>query len=219
MFLKTRSVPPEWVQKQHELAGRVKFEPFASVPRFVAGADIAFGPTGKEAVAVAIVWDRESRQIVEQQLARRPLEYPYVPGFLSFREGPALEDAIGKLKHPWEVICFDGQGLAHPRRCGLATHMGVTLNRPAIGCAKSRLIGTYNEPSEIQGSSSPLMDKQEQIGVVLRTRAKVNPMFISVGHKMDLESAVRIVMVCVTQYRLPEPTRQADILTKRYRLP
>jgi deoxyribonuclease V len=204
--------------KQRELAAGVTMVPFEGLPRYVAGADIAFSPTGTEAVAVAIVWDREGQQIVEQHVARRAVEVPYIPGFLSFREGPALMDAIGKLKHSWEVICFDGQGIAHPRKCGLATHMGVTLDRPAIGCGKSRLFGTYEEPAIEAGSYSPLMNKGEQLGIVLRTRTKVNPLFISVGHRMDLDSARRIVLACVTKYRLPEPTRQADILTKKFRV-
>jgi deoxyribonuclease V len=218
MFLRDHAVPPEWIARQRELAAKVQFVSFEGLPRYIAGADIAFSPTGAEAVAVAIVWDRQTQQIVEQRVSRRAVEYPYIPGFLSFREGPVLLDVIGKLQHPWEVICFDGQGIAHPRKCGLAAHMGVTLGRPSIGCGKSRLCGTYEEPADEQGSYSPLMNKGEQLGIVLRTRTRVKPLFISVGHQMDIDSARRIVMACVTRYRLPEPTRQADILTKKYRV-
>lgn len=215
MFLKDHKVPEEWPIQQLELARRVRVEAFAGTPRYVAGADIAFSADGTVAVAVAVVWDCQEKRLVEQQVARRPVEYPYVPGYLSFREGPALLEVIGQLRQPWEVICFDGQGLAHPRRCGLASHMGVLLDRPAIGCGKSRLIGTFEEPAIAQGSVSPLMDGNELIGRVLRTRTGVKPIFLSVGHRMDLESATRIVMSCVTRYRIPEPTRQADILTRR----
>jgi deoxyribonuclease V len=210
-------IPPEWPAMQRELAAAVRIEPFPGIPRFIAGADIAFSPSGKEAIAVAIVWDRETNSVVEQHVARRGVDVPYIPGFLSFREGPVLLDAIGRLKHPWDVICFDGQGIAHPRKCGLATHMGVTLDRPSIGCGKSRLFGTYQEPAGEAGSESPLMNRGEQLGIVLRTRSNVNPLFISVGHRMDLDSARRIVLACTTGYRLPEPTRQADILTKKFR--
>ena len=207
----------QWKQMQEQLRSRLVVCPFAGLPRWVAGADIAFSPDGATAVAAAVVYDRECGRIVESQSACVPLVYPYVPTYLSFREAPALLAAIGKLKTPWEVICFDGQGYAHPRRCGLATHMGVTLDRPAIGVGKSRLIGTFAEPGLSAGEASALMDGAEQIGWVLRTRTGVKPIFVSLGHRMDLESAKRIVVACGGRYRIPEPTRQADILTKHYR--
>jgi deoxyribonuclease V len=119
--------------------------------------------------------------------------------------------AIGNLKHPFGVICFDGQGFAHPRRCGLATHVGVTLNRPSVGVAKSRLIGSFDDPAIPAGSASPLYDKSEQIGLVLRTKDGTRPLFVSVGHRVDLASATELVQSCLTRYRVPEPTRQADI--------
>ncbi len=134
-----------------------------------------------------------------------------MPGFLSFREGPAVLDAIGRLTQPFGAVCFDGQGYAHPRRCGLASHMAITLGVPGVGVAKSRLIGTHDEPARSAGSWTPLMDGPEQIGIVLRTRDGVRPVFVSVAHKVDLESARDLVMACCTRYRIPEPTRQADI--------
>lgn len=199
-----------WKAEQARLRERLIVQPLAQVPRFVAGADAAFSEERKKVIACAVVYDREKKEIIEIQHAIFPLEVPYVPTFLSFREGPAVIAAIRLLKHPFGVICFDGQGYAHPRRCGLATHIGVTLDLPAIGCAKSRLIGKFEEPAADAGSESPLMDKQEQIGLVLRTRAGVSPIFISVGHRMDLESAKRVVQACQLIYRIPEPTRQAD---------
>lgn len=211
-------IPPElvqqWIAQQHELAARVKVAPYRGLPRFVAGADAAFGPGGEICVAVAVVWDREKSDVVEHVVARRPVEYPYVPTFLSFREGPALQEAIAMLRHPWEVICFDGQGLAHPRGCGIATHIGVMLDRPAIGVGKSRLCGRAEEPGPEVGAWSPLVYHRREVGIVLRTRSKVKPLFISVGHRMDIDSARRIVLACGRGYRLPEPTRQADRLTK-----
>jgi deoxyribonuclease V len=209
------TVPPglveQWKAKQAELRGRMVVAPLKAVPRYVAGADAAFADDVGKVVAVAVVYDRQEQRMVEVAHAVRPLEVPYVPTFLSFREGPAVAEAIGKLKHPFGVVCFDGQGYAHPRRCGLATHMGVTLDVPAIGCAKSRLIGTHDEPGEKAGDSAPLMHKGEQIGLVLRTKDKTNPVYVSIGHRVDLASAVKVLLACRTKYRIPEPTRLADI--------
>jgi deoxyribonuclease V len=198
-------------RQQGELRARVLIQPLDPLPRFVAGVDGAFSDDKQTIFAAAVVYDREARRIVEVAHAVREAEFPYIPTFLSFREGPAVLAAIRKLKHPFGAVCFDGQGYAHPRRCGLASHMGVTLDLPAVGVAKSRLIGTYEEPAAPAGSTAPLLDRQEQIGVVLRTRDNVRPVFISIGHRVDLPSAVRLAMACVTRYRIPEPTRQADI--------
>ncbi len=215
--MKMGKIPPQWFAQQQELACRAIVAPFAGLPRFVAGADIAFSLDGERAVAVAIVWDRKSDEIVDRCIARRKVQYPYVPGFLSFREGPVLTDAIAGLKHEWDIICFDGQGMAHPRGCGLATHLGVTLDRPSIGIAKSCLCGEFVEPAGRSGSYSPLKLEGKTIGSVLRTRADVKPMFISVGHRMDLPSARRITMACCRGFRIPQPTRLADILTRLHR--
>ncbi len=181
------------------------------MPRFVAGVDAAFTRDKKTVLAAAVVYDRAEQRIVEVSHASEPAEVPYLPGFLSFREGPAVLRAIKSLKHSFDLICFDGQGLAHPRRCGLATHLSVTLDVPGIGVAKSRLTGTFKEPGRKRGSSSPLMDQSEQIGLVLRTRDGVRPLFVSIGHRIDLEWAAKVVMGCCGRYRIPEPTRQADI--------
>lgn len=185
--------------------------PLAPLPRFVAGVDAAFSSDKTTVLAAAVVYDRDEQRIIEVVHASAPVTVPYIPGYLSFREGPAVLAAIGKLRHSFGVICFDGQGIAHPRRCGLATHMGVTLDVPAIGVAKSRLIGTFDEPADTAGSTSPLYDKDEQIGLVLRTKDRTRPLFVSIGHRVDLTSAVELVLSCRTRYRIPEPTRQADI--------
>jgi deoxyribonuclease V len=190
---------------------RLVVGPLNPLPRFVAGVDGAFSDDKKTVLAVAVVYDREARRVVEIVHATRPVEFPYIPTFLSFREGPAVMQAVRSLKHEFGVVCFDGQGYAHPRRCGLATHMSILLDVPGVGIAKSRLIGTYAEPPAEAGESSPLMDKDEQIGVVLRTKANTRPLFISVGHRVDLASAAALAMACCTKYRIPEPTRQADI--------
>jgi deoxyribonuclease V len=181
------------------------------LPRFVAGADVAFSPDKKNVLAAAVVYDRTERCIVEVVHATRPVEFPYIPTFLSFREGPAVLAALRSLKHAFGVVCYDGQGYAHPRRCGLATHMSILLDVPGVGVAKSRLIGTHDDPPAEAGATAPLVDDGEQIGLVLRTRAGVRPVYVSVGHRVDLESAAALAMACCTKYRVPEPTRQADV--------
>lgn len=200
----------QWKAEQIEMRRRLVVEPLRPLPRFVAGADAAYSEDKKTVLAAAVVYDRIEQRIIEIVHASRPVEYPYIPTFLSFREGPAVLQAIRSLKHEFGVICFDGQGYAHPRRCGLASHMSITLDVPGVGVAKSRLIGTFAEPAPEAGSSSSLVDGDEQIGLVLRTRDRTNPLFISIGHRVDLQSAAELMMAC-TKRRVPEPTRQADI--------
>jgi deoxyribonuclease V len=205
-----RSLIEQWKETQSRLSHQLIVEPLHPPPRFVAGADAAFSADKRTIYAAAVVYDRERRSIVDRAQAMQTAEVPYIPGFLSFREGPAVLDALGKLRHEFGVILFDGHGYAHPRRCGFALHLAVTLDRPGVGVAKSRLVGSYEPPAAESGSSTPLEDQGEEIGLVLRTRANVNPLFISVAHRVDLESARQLVLACCTRYRLPEPTRQAD---------
>lgn len=201
----------QWKQIQSELRSKVEVRPLDPLPRFVAGADAAFSSDKSTVFAAAVVYDRQEQRIIEVAHATTPAPVPYVPTFLSFREGPAVSAALGNLKHPFGVVCFDGQGYAHPRRCGLACHMGVTLNVPAVGVAKSRLLGDYEEPADAAGSESPLMHQGEQVGIVLRTKDRTRPLFVSIGHRVDLPSAKALVMACCTRFRIAEPTRQADI--------
>ena len=200
---------------QIELAGRVSQKGSLGAARLVAGADLAFSADKSRCVAGVVVWDAAGEQIVEQQIAVRPVRFPYVPGLLSFREAPALLAAIRKLRTEPDVFIFDGQGRAHPRRFGLACHLGVLIDRPSIGCAKSRLIGRHDEPASHRGATAPLMDGPERIGTVLRTRDGVKCVYVSVGHRAEITSAVRLVLRCCTRYRLPEPTRLADQLVGR----
>ena len=185
--------------------------PLSPLPRFVAGADAAFSADKSTVFAAAVVYDREERRIIEITHATRAAEVPYVPGFLAFREGPAVMEAIAKLKHPWGAICFDAHGYAHPRRCGLASALSIELDVPGVGVAKSMFIGKFVEPAPPAGSTSPLIDQGETIGLVLRTQDGVRPIFISIGHRVDLDSAATLALACCTRYRIPEPTRQADI--------
>jgi deoxyribonuclease V len=200
-----------WRAVQDTLRQKLIIQPLLELPRYVAGADAAFSRDGRHVIAVALIYDRKTQETIELAHAVRPVRVPYVPGFLTFREGPAVLAAVRKLKHPFGIICFDGQGYAHPRRCGLAVHLSILLHVPGVGVAKSRLIGTYREPANAAGSASPLMDGDEQIGLVLRTRDGGRPLFVSIGHRVDLDSAARLVRACLTRYRIPEPTRRADI--------
>jgi deoxyribonuclease V len=205
-----RPLIEQWKETQNRLSRRLIVEPLYPIPRFVAGVDAAFSADKHRIYAAAVVYDRERQSIVDRAYAVRTADVPYIPGFLSFREGPAVLDALDKLRHEFGVILFDGQGYAHPRRCGIAVHLSVTLDRPGVGVAKSRLVGSYQSPAADAGSSTPLMHRGELIGLVLRTRTNVNPLFVSVAHRVDLESAKQLVLACCTRYRLPEPTRQAD---------
>ena len=175
----------------------------------VAGVDASYRDMARAAVVVLAF---PSMELLDEAVATRESVFPYIPGLLSFREGPPVLDALAKLSVQPDLLIFDGQGYAHPRRFGLASHMGVYLDWPSIGCAKSRLIGSYNEPGPEPGDQTPLLDRGEVIGAVLRTKARTKPLFISVGHKIDLETAVEMVLHCLRGYRLPEPTRLAHNL-------
>ena len=178
----------------------------------VAGVDVGFENKGAITRAAVAVLGFPDLKLHEQSVVRVKTRFPYIPGYLSFREAPAIIQALQQLKQAPDIILCDGQGLAHPRRFGIACHLGVVTGMPTIGVAKSRLIGEYQEPGEKKGSWSPLTLKGEIIGVVLRTRSNVKPLFISIGHKVDLQTAIDYVMQCTTRYRLPETTRWAHKL-------
>lgn len=188
-------------------------------PKLVAGADVAYSKEKCRVYAAVVVLAYPEMEEVETATASGRSEFPYIPGLLTFREGPVMLRAFEKVAHVPEVVMFDGQGYSHPRRMGLAGHMGVLLNVPSIGCAKTRLVGEYEAPGNDVGDWSPLADEGEVIGRVVRTRRGVKPMFISVGHKIGLEAATRLVLACVRGYRLPEPTRRAHLLVREvYRI-
>jgi deoxyribonuclease V len=195
---------------QRRLAGRVEVAPLRGVPRLVAGLDAAFA--GDACLAGVVVWDLREQRVVEERLAVRPLRFPYVPGLLSFREAPALLAALRRLRSRPEVLVCDGHGLAHPRRFGIACHVGVLTGLPTIGCAKSRLVGEHAEPARRRGARAALVDAGEVIGSVLRTQPQAKPLFVSVGHRVDLRSAERLVLACARDHRLAEPVRRADRL-------
>ncbi|ADH86287.1 deoxyribonuclease V [Desulfurivibrio alkaliphilus] len=197
---------------QQELARAVRQEQPAGELRLVAGVDAAFVTDPPACLAGVVLWDSASGTVLESHTARRPLLFPYVPGLLSFREAPAIIAALRRLRRTPDALLVDGQGLAHPRRFGIACHLGLLTGLPSVGCAKSRLIGSFQMPGEKRGDYSLLVDRQDTIGAVLRTRDHVRPLFISIGHAIDLDHAIELTLACGCGYRLPEPTRLADRL-------
>ena len=176
----------------------------------VAGVDVGFEENYRITRAAVAVLSFPELELIEYSIARCETCFPYVPGFLSFREMPAILPALEKLALTPDVLLCDGQGIAHPRRLGIASHLGVITGLPAVGVAKTRFIGEHGEVPQEKGGFAPLMDRGEVIGAVLRTRSGVKPIYVSPGHKVDLHTAIDLVMACVSKYRLPETTRWAD---------
>ena len=202
--------PREAMRLQESLREHVELQDRFGEIRFVAGADMAFDPETEVAFAGVIVYGFPGFEEVERRMARRQLRFPYIPGLLSFRESPVLLAAFARLRTEPDLILIDGQGRAHPRRFGIACHIGILLDKPTIGCAKSRLVGEHQEPGKKAGSTTPLMLEGERIGVVLRTRDDVRPIYVTTGHRVSLDSAVGLVKQCVDGFRIPKPTREAD---------
>lgn len=201
-------LPPAEARKiQDRMRARVVIRPLYRPPRIVAGIDVSV--TGDRARAAVVLLSYPDLLPFQSATAEMTVSFPYVPGLLAFREGPVVLAALARLGDRPDVIIFDAQGLAHPRRMGLATHLGVLLDMPTVGCTKSRLIGVHKEPDEPRGSWTLLRDADEVIGAVLRTRDGVRPVFVSVGNQVDLGTAVSLTLSCTTRYRLPEPTRWA----------
>lgn len=197
---------------QEKLRHRVVTQDELGTVQYVAGVDVGFKNNYQITQAAVAVLSFPSLELVESAIAQIPTTFPYVPGFLSFREIPAIVEALKKIQTTPDLILCDGQGLAHPRRLGLACHLGVLLDIPTIGVAKSLLVGKHEELPLDKGSWQPLIDGDETIGLVLRSRTKVKPIYISIGHKISLPTAKDYVMQCLTKYRLPETTRWADKL-------
>ena len=179
---------------------------------FVAGVDLSGARSSGNATAAAVLFSFPDLRRVEESRVRGPLRFPYVPGFLSFREAPMMLDAVRSLRTEPDLILVDGQGRAHPRRLGIASHLGLLLDKPTIGCAKSRLVGDYVEPPDEPGAASPLVHGGEVVGVALRTRRGAKPIFVSVGHRVSLATAVDLVVRCtLPDQRIPEPIRLAHV--------
>lgn len=204
--------PKEAVALQRRLAVEVVREDRLGTVGRVAGVDVGFEDGGRVTRAAVAVLGWPGLELVAQAIARLPTRFPYVPGLLSFREIPAVLAALDMLQAPPDLILYDGQGIAHPRRIGIASHVGLITGIPSIGVAKTRLTGTHDEVPQGRGEWTPLLDREEVIGAVLRTRPGVKPVYVSIGWGVTLETAIRWTMACVTRYRLPETTRHAHRL-------
>ena len=203
--------PAEALDIQRSLAAQVSRSSQVATPHFIAGVDISAANAQGMATGAVVVLEYPELRVVETQVAQGRFGFPYVPGLLSFRESPLTLAACEKLTVTPDLILVDGQGIAHPRRLGLASHLGLLLNTPTIGCAKSRLCGQHEEPGAEAGDYAEVVDRGETIGVALRTKPGVKPVYVSIGHKVDLETAIYWVLKCCRGYRLPEPTRLAHL--------
>jgi deoxyribonuclease V len=204
--------PSEAIALQGKLRQKVVLFDQFTPPNRIAGVDVGFESNGEITRAAIAVLEFPGLEPVEQAIAREPTRFPYIPGLLSFREVPAILKAFEKLTQIPDMLLCDGQGYAHPRRFGLACHLGLLLDIPAIGVAKSRLIGKHKALPLEKGAWVPLIDKEETIGAVVRTRTGVNPLYISTGHRVSLQSAIHYVLAATTRFRLPETTRAAHRL-------
>ncbi len=205
----------EAVALQKKLRSRVvRRDAFGKVS-YVAGGDVAFDVAGRLAYAAIILFRFPSLEEVERSWVCRPIAFPYVPGLLAFREAPALADAMAGLHTRPDLLLVDGHGYAHPRRCGIASHLGLALGLPTIGCAKSILVGGHGALGPERGAVAPLRDGKEIIGAAVRTRSGVRPVFVSIGHRVSLRSAIRFALACGDGFRIPKPTRLADHLVEQ----
>jgi deoxyribonuclease V len=208
----------EAVALQNTLASRVDTSAAIGKLDFIAGCDIAYHLTEPRLYAAVVVLKASDLSVVEERTVTREVNFPYVPGLLSFREVPALLDAFTQLRQAPDAVMLDGQGIAHPRRFGLACHLGLWLNLPCVGCAKSWLVGDYADPGANAGDASPLTVNGEEVGAVVRSATGVKPVYVSPGHKLDVASATAIVQATLSGYRHPAPTRAAHLAANQLRL-
>jgi len=207
--------PKDARRLQMKLAAHVIRENRLGTLKTVAGIDV--GMKGDMVRAAIVVLNFAKLDVAAQSTATRRITYPYIPGLLSFREGPVILDALDRLDRKPDLLIFDGQGIAHPCRLGIASHIGLLSGFPSIGCAKSRLCGQYQEPGVERGSHVPLMDHGETIGAIVRTRTNVKPVFLSIGHRVNLKTCIDVVLACCKGYRLPETTRKAHRLAEEWK--
>ncbi|GAB3034310.1 deoxyribonuclease V [Spirosoma pulveris] len=209
--------PTEAVVLQNQLRGQIRIEPLTKPAETIAGCDISFNKFEETVYAGIVVLRLDTLETIEETGVVSMAPFPYIPGLLSFREIPSLLLAWQKLKTEPDVVMFDGHGTAHPRRIGIASHAGLFLNRPTFGCGKSVLVGKYDEPAPERGNWSPMRHYNEVIGAALRTKNKVNPVYVSPGNLIDLETAISLTLACNGGYRIPEPTRRAHNLVNAIR--
>ncbi|KZE65736.1 endonuclease V [Paenibacillus polymyxa] len=205
----------EAIKLQQELSKKVTKEDQFPEIHYVAGVDVAYSEQSDLLVAAIVILEAHSLNIVESVVVEDSVQFPYISGLFSFRELPSIVKAFRKIKTFPQLVVCDGQGIAHPRRFGLASHLGVIFDIPTIGCGKTKLLGDFQEPSKERGACSLLMNREEIIGSVLRTQENIKPLFVSVGHRISLETACNWILKLSPRYRLPETTRQADQLVKK----
>lgn len=210
--------PKEAVRLQEKVRPLLKISPLPiNFITTVAGADISYCKKKNILYAGVVILSFPDLRIITQTGDQQRATFPYVPGLLSFREAPSLLKVLAEINEEPQIMFFDGQGIAHPRGMGLASHLGLFLDIPTIGCAKTKLIGSFSEVGNAKGDSSYLVYKGKKVGAVLRTRSGVKPIFVSPGHKIDIGTALKLTLACTTRYRLPEPTRLAHLLVNRMR--
>jgi deoxyribonuclease V len=209
--------PREATQIQEELRKNLVFEGSGTSWKRIGAGDVAYSPADDRIYAAFLVFSFPDLALLENVSAQGRVSFPYIPSLFAFREAPILVKAFSRLKTKPDLVLVDGQGIAHPRSMGIASHLGLVLDLPTIGCAKSRLYGAGTEPAPEQGSAAPLMGEGRIVGMIVRTRRGVKPVYVSPGHKMDLENSVRIVLSLGRGYRIPEPLRQAHILVNQLR--
>jgi deoxyribonuclease V len=202
---------------QQQLRHQVRIEPLATPAETIAGCDISYNKFEETVYAGIVVLRLDTLETIVEATAITTATFPYIPGLLSFREIPALLEAWAKLTLLPDVVVFDGHGIAHPRRLGIASHAGLLLNVPTLGCGKSVLVGKYDEPAPERGAWSPMRHRSKVIGAALRTKNKVNPVYVSPGHLLDLEGGIDLMLRCDGGYRIPEPTRRAHLLVNEIR--
>lgn len=209
--------PAEAIEIQQRLRSQLDLQSEPEQSETVAGIDVSYDKGSEVLFAAIVVMRVADLQVIDTAGTTAVVPFPYIPGLLSFRECPAILQAWEKLKVNPDCLMCDGQGIAHPRRFGIASHLGVWLDIPSIGCAKSLLVGEYKEPGVKRGSTAPLVHRKEQVGVILRTKDNTRPVFVSQGHQISLKQAIEIVLACCTKYRIPEPTRQAHLRVNELR--
>lgn len=202
---------------QREIRHSIPGKPVKKNIRNICGLDVSFDKRSDRVYAAASIFRYPGLDKIEERASAAVVHFPYVPGLLAFREGPAVMKLLRLIESQVDLLLFDGQGLAHPRGTGIASMMGLLLNMPSVGCAKTRLIGDYEEPEGNKGSQSSLIYKERLVGMVVRTRENVKPVFVSAGYKVDLRKAVEIVLNCTTRYRIPEPIRAAHAAANKLR--
>ena len=202
---------------QEELAKNVKISKLTSTVKNIAGFDVSYLKSEDLLIGGMVVMNLPSLEVIATRIQTSPISFPYVPGYLSFREAPVLLDLISKYRKKIDLFIFDGHGLAHPRGLGIAAHIGVLIDKPSLGCAKKKLVGAFNPPALRRGATSDLIYQGKTIGKVVRTKTGIKPVFVSVGHRTDLQQGVEVILSCCRNYRLPEPVRQAHQLVTAWR--